>query len=52
MPFFGAMKTEEITKEFVQHFNAELERRNYAPHSVHHYHNVLSAVLTKVSNGD
>jgi integrase len=47
IPFFGEMRTDEITKEYVQHFIAELQRRNYAPHSVHHYHNVLSAVLTK-----
>jgi integrase len=47
IPFFGEMRTDEITKEYVQQYIAELQRRNYAPHSVHHYHNVLSAVLTK-----
>jgi integrase len=45
--FFGDFRINEITKEQVQQFVAELQRRNYAPHSVHHYHTVLSAVLTK-----
>ena len=47
IPVFGDVRINDITNEHVQQFIAELQRRNYAPHSIHHYHNVLSAVLTK-----
>jgi integrase len=47
VPLFGDTRINEITKEHVQHFVAEMQRRNYAPHSIHHYHTVLSAVFRK-----
>jgi integrase len=47
IPVFGDFRIDEINNEHVQQFIAELQRRNYASHSIHHYHNVLSTVLTK-----
>jgi integrase len=44
---FGDMNIEDISNQDIQQFVTELQRRNYAPHSIDHYHNVLSTVLTK-----
>jgi integrase len=46
MPYFGAMVLTEITAEHVQQFITALEAKGYSPHSIDHYHNVLSTVLT------
>jgi integrase len=45
MPFFGTLWLDEITGEHVQQFISSMEAKNYAPHSIHHYHAVLSAVF-------
>ncbi len=47
IPYFGQMLLAEITGENVQRFIHLMVEKGYAPHSVHHYHTVLSAVLTK-----
>jgi integrase len=46
-PFFGAMLLEKITGEHVQQFIRMMADKGYAPHSIHHYHTVLSTVLSK-----
>ena len=47
LPVFGAMNIDQISNQDVQQFVTELQRRNYAPHSIDHYHNVLSTILSK-----
>jgi integrase len=47
VPFFGHLRVDEITGEHVQRFVQAMEDHGYAPHSVHHYHSVLSAVLSR-----
>src|SRR5215831_1867311 len=47
LPVFGHMNIDEISNQDVQQFVTELQRRNYAPHSIDHYHNVLSTILSK-----
>jgi integrase len=46
LPIFGDMKIDEISNQDVQQFILEQQRRNYAPHTLDHYHNVLSTVLS------
>jgi integrase len=46
VPFFGRLRLDEITGEHVLRFIQTMENRGYAPHSIHHYHAVLSAVLS------
>jgi integrase len=46
VPYFGPMLLTEITGEHVQQFIRKMHEGGYAPHSVHHYHTVLSTVLT------
>jgi len=46
-PFFGEMLVEDITGEHVQQFIRLMAEQDYAPHSIHHYHTVLSTVLSK-----
>jgi integrase len=46
-PFFGEMLVGDITGEHVQQFIRLMADKNYAPHSIHHYHTVLSTVLSK-----
>jgi hypothetical protein len=46
VPFFGSMVLSEITGEHVQQFITAMEKQGYSAHSIHHYHNVLSTVLT------
>jgi integrase len=47
MPVFGDMTVDEISNQDVQQFVSELQRRNYAPHTIDHCHNVLSTILGK-----
>jgi integrase len=47
IPYFGNQFLDEIGGEDVQKFIQLCVERAYAPHSVHHYHTVLSAVLQK-----
>ena len=45
LPMFGTLELTQLTRQRVQGFIAELNRCGYAPHSMHHYHEVLNAVL-------
>ena len=45
LPMFGTLELTQLTRQRVQGFIAGLNRTGYAPHSIHHYHEVLSAVL-------
>ena len=45
LPAFGMLELTKLTRQRVQGFIAELKGFGYAPHSIHHYHEVLSAVL-------
>ncbi len=47
IPYFCGKLVAEISGEHVQRFIHLMVEKGYAPHSVHHYHTVLSAVLTK-----
>jgi len=47
IPRFGDMRVDEISRQDVQAFIAEMNSKKYSPHSIHHYHTVLSSVLTK-----
>jgi integrase len=47
IPFFGEMFLGDITGEHVQQFIRLMAEQDYAPHSIHHYHTVLSTVLSK-----
>jgi len=44
---FGEMDLESVTRQEIQTYMAELSRKEYAPHSIHHVHSVLSAILGK-----
>ncbi len=52
IPRFGDWELTDVTKQEIQSYIAELHRAGYAPHSVHHVHNVLSAVLGKAVEWD
>ena len=45
LPRFGAIAVSDVTSQEIQAYVAELCRRNYAPKTVDHIHDVLSAVL-------
>src|SRR3989449_4320041 len=47
VPRFGRMELSSVTKQEVQSYIAELIRAEYAPHSIHTIHGVLSTILTK-----
>ena len=47
MPTFGTLSLDQISNLHVQQFISELQRRNYAPHTIDHCHNVLSTILSK-----
>lgn len=47
LPYFGAMRIDQINRQHVQQFIAEHNARGYSPNTIDHYHNVLSTVLTK-----
>lgn len=47
VPRFGKLELSKVTKQEVQSYIAELNRAGYAPHSIHHAHSVLSALLGK-----
>jgi integrase len=45
LPRFGDLPLCDITTDRIQAYITHLRDRNYAPHSIDHYHEVLSAVL-------
>ena len=45
--YFGEMLLKDITGEHIQQFIRLMVERDYSPHSIHHYHTVLSTVLSK-----
>jgi integrase len=45
LPRFGEMPLSEVTRQEVQTYIAQLAKAGYAPKSIDHYHDVLSAVL-------
>ena len=45
LPWFGEVPIVEVTRQEVQAYVAHLTRRGYAPKTVDHIHDVLSAVL-------
>ena len=46
IPFFKGTVLSELTGEHVQQFISEMEMKDYAAHSIHHYHTVLSTILS------
>ena len=46
VPFFRNVILSEMTGEHIQQFISAMEAKGYAPHSIHHYHTVLSSVLS------
>ena len=52
LPAFGTLELGKITRQRVQGFVAEMNRSGYAPHSIHHYHEVLSALLRTAVSWD
>ena len=46
IPFFKETVLSELTGEHVQQFISEMEMKDYAAHSIHHYHTVLSTILS------
>ncbi|HEX4997907.1 MAG TPA: tyrosine-type recombinase/integrase [Terriglobia bacterium] len=47
VPRFGKLELTAVSKREIQSYMAELNRAEYAPHSIHHVHSVLSAILGK-----
>jgi integrase len=47
LPFFGSIRIDQISRQQVQQFIAELNNRSYSPNSIDHWHGVLSTILTK-----
>jgi integrase len=47
LPIFGNLRIDQISRQGIQRFIAELNSSGYSPNSIDHYHNVLSTVLTK-----
>jgi len=45
LPRFGDLPIAEVTRQAIQAFVAQLTKAGYAPKSVDHIHDVLSAVL-------
>jgi integrase len=50
VPFFRGKALLEITGEHIQQFITAMENKRYSAHSIHHYHSVLSTMLTTAVN--
>src|SRR5262245_30623335 len=45
LPRFGDLRLCDVSTDRIQAYVTQLRQRNYSPHSIDHYHEVLSAVL-------